>query len=265
MPMWLLLAGVALANDCPDDGLATALEQAAALQGAFVGLDEEAFEAAEQALSDALPCVDNAVSTDDAVKLHAAHALIRFGDEDTIGTTKSWAAIRSLDASWSPAFLPEGHRLRELWVGARPGTERTVLESAPVGGWLVDGAATSEVVTDQAFVLQAVGAGDSITHTGYHYSLAEVPMVDLVESLDDPGAARRRRRRARTVGTVLATGLAAGSATSFVMAFGAKEKLPDAAAADVERHRVAYNTGLGFGGGLAGAGTIVATLAWSVW
>lgn len=258
--MWTwLLASIAL-GACPDDPVAEVRQQTSAMEVAFVELDDPGFDAARDAVEAALPCVTDPLALRDILGLHRAMALAAFIDGDMVASKKSWGTVRVLHPSWEPpeAIAPEGHMLRDLFVDAPTDTEVVTLDLAPEGGWLVDGRATSDVPANRAFVLQALGE-QGVFHTGYHRSVAAVPVRELVQ----PGPSPRTKRMRKT-GTIVASGLAAGALAGLGVNLYARNELGSVDYDKVAATRTAGDVG-GVGAIVLGAGAVgVASVAWGV-
>lgn len=259
----MLIAFVARAlATCPTDTADQVESLAREVEQAFDRVDDAGFQEAYRGLGEAIPCVRSALDPEALVAWHRARALGEFWERELVASSKSWAAVRQLDPSYRPkeAWMPAGSPLRDAFQHAPMEAERVQLERVPEGGWLVDGQPTRSVPATRAFVLQGFDAAGELVHTDYHYSVAEVPVVDF-EALD-PTARQLRQRRMHLGGTVLA-GVLLGSAGSFlVLAGGDRKRVDDrstplgeiAGFADRAGRRSTTAVVLG-AGGLAVAGT----------
>jgi len=253
---WLVTAAISWA-ECPGDSLQSAVQSAGELELAYVNLDEAGFDATSARVREAIPCIRAELSSPDAFSLHRALGLVAFVEGDDSGSRKSWAAVRSLRPGWQPAdsLMPSGHPLRELWDAAIPGGELVPLERAPAGGWVVDGVRTAEVPAHHAFVLQGFDADGQVIHTGYHRSLAEVPVFEPPDL--------SRRRRVRVVGSAGAGALLLGAAAASLVAADARNRAMDAHTPYEELpglrtlNHVGIATGIGAGVAAVGLATVV--------
>lgn len=262
--MWWML-GVAHAT-CMEDG-ARALEgHAARLIEAYEALDEEAFAMHYAGLQQAASCVRSPLSKEALLAWHRGRALGEFFEREYAASAKSWAAVRVLAPSWTPPedWLVPGTPLHKAWHEAPMSAERITLERSPEGGWLVDGQPTDAVPASRGFVLQGFDAKGAVVHTDYHYSIAEVPVVDF-EALD-PTARERRRKRMHTIGTVAAGVLAAGALGTLTM--GSVDELATKGGKipleKVESRGQRANVFYAVGGGLAGGAAVVGGVTWLV-
>jgi len=182
--MWTWLVVAWALADCPEDPLGQARSSAAAMEVAFVALDEEGFDGAHARLDEAIPCIAEPLALRDVLALHRGFALATFMDGDMVASRKSWGAVRTLHPEWVPpdSMLPEGHLLRGLFDEAATDPEVVELDMAPPGGWLVDGREATAVPAHRAFVLQGIDEG-GIGYTGYHHSVAEIPVLDFAEPI----------------------------------------------------------------------------------
>lgn len=258
----LLLLFAALAHaECPADPLSELRRQTAALETAFVDLDDPGFAAANEAVLAVIPCVASPLDLRDILALHRAFALAAFVDGDMAGSRKSWGAVRTLNPSWTPPLelAPEGHLLRTQFDTAPMGPEIVELELAPEGGWLVDGRVASAVPRDRAFVLQGADGERMIIYTGYHRALAEVPLLDFAKPGPSPKA-----KKMRLGGTLLGSGLALLAGGAAVVHFQAVSSIDevdyDKFEATVTRGNVAGWSAIVLGAGAVG----VTTAAWAV-
>lgn len=259
---WVAIASAS----CPADPAAAIRAWSRALDEAFDAVEEQTFALAYAGLHADAACVREPLDAETVLAWHRARALGEFFEREEIASAKSWAAVRVLDPAWSPpdGWIVEGTALHRAWTGAPMTPGRIRLERSPAGGWHVDGSPSETVPADRAFVLQGFDAAGAVVHTDYHYSVAEVPVVDF-EALDAT-ARERRRRRMRVAGTALGSALVAGAASAGVLGWTQERatKADDTRLADVSGHAQRANTWSTVALGLAGGGAAVATVAWSV-
>ncbi|MBW2253353.1 MAG: hypothetical protein JRI25_01995 [Deltaproteobacteria bacterium] len=207
--MWIWLVVAWALADCPEDPVGQVRGSAAAMEVAFVGLDEEGFDSTHARLTAAIPCIVEPLALRDILALHRASALAAFMDGDMVASRKSWGAVRTLHPDWVPpsSMIPEGHLLRGLFDEAPTDPEVVALDMAPPGGWLVDGREATGVPAQRAFVLQGIDEG-AVGYTGYHHSVAEIPVLDFAEPISRVSP---RAKKIRKTGTLVAGGMAAGA------------------------------------------------------
>ncbi len=263
----MLLSVVAIA-DCADDPSADALARAQALEEAYLHLKEELFDSEHAALIRAIGCLDQPLTLEQVVALHEAKALASFVDGELAASRKSWAAVQQLVPGFEPdtSLMPVGHPMRGQFDDAPTDTERVPLERSPEGGWRVDGAETTEVPKNRAFLLQGFDLSGSVVHSAYHYSVAEVPQVDFAQL--DETARERRRKRMHWIGSIAAGALTVGSGTTAVLAASAESmvkndqtrlgELDDKA---LTANNMSYAS-LGMIGGAAAIGSLTWVVRW---
>lgn len=264
MWLWTRLAGAA----CLDDGADAIVEHARALEAAYEALDEDGFSQHYEALGQAAACVRSELGLDALLAWHRARALGEFFEREYAASAKSWAAVKVLDPSWSPPgdWLVPGTPLHKAWTEAPMGASRITLERSPEGGWRVDGQPTNAVPAERGFILQGFDASGAVVHTDYHYSVAEVPVVDF-EALD-PTARERRRRRMHTIGSIATVALAAGAVgTLSVAAFDELAVKGDRLALDkvqgrAQRANLLYGVGAGLGSGAVAVSGVTWLVNW---
>ncbi|MCB9677015.1 MAG: hypothetical protein H6737_18000 [Alphaproteobacteria bacterium] len=262
--MWFWLA--AAWAGCPDDPASDLRARATALDKAYEDVDETGFAEHYAALQGLVPCLTSELDARTILAWHKARALGEFFEREEIASAKSWAAVKVLDPAWAPpeSWIVEGTPLQRAWAEAPASDARIELERSPEGGWKVDGTRATSVPADRAFVLQGFDSAGSVVHTDYHYSVAEVPVVDF-EALDAT-ARERRRKRMRRYGSALAGVLGAGAVGTLTAAWTQERAVQsyDTPLEDVPVHAQRANalSGVGIGLGVAGAG--VATTAWVV-
>ena len=289
--MWtwstVALAGQSPEVKCPQDGKAEVIKAAAAVEQSFYSLDQSGFDIARNQLGKLMVCVDTSITVADAIALHRARALTAFVDDDIEASRRAFAAIHALQPDWSlnPDELPTAHPLWRVYESAVDDDEdprQLPLATVPEHGWNVDGTEypqegdkfTAEgdpledytLPADRALVLQVYGKSGAPTYTGYHVSPADIPIADLVLMPDRSAIAKTRRKRARVAGTVVATSLLAGAATTFGLGMAERKafdngEVPIKDVLDAQRRGNAYGVA---SASMAGAGVLTATLAWGV-
>lgn len=255
----LLVAANAHA-ECPDDPLAVAQSGAAAMEQAFLDLDDAGFAAAHAEVAAALPCVTTPLEKRDVLALHVAMGLALFVDGDMRGSEKAWSAVKAMRPEWSlpVEMAPPEHLLRQVFDRAAPHPEVVTLDLAPVNGWLVDGTWTSDVPSQRAFVLQALGA-EGVAYTGYELTVAGIPLDDLVQPGPSPAT-----RRARVVGTSLAVALGAGALGSMAVYVQSRNALDEVPYDRIDATGARANTAGGLAIGLGAAAVGAFTVSWAV-
>lgn len=276
-PAW---AGTAEVS-CPEQARRTAVEAAEQVERAFVELDETGFDIARNQLGLLMSCVETAVTVRDALAFHRARGIVAFVDEDLEAARRSFAAVHALDPTWTfnPDELPVEHPLWAVWEGAvdTDESERPLrMGSTPENGWSVDGTQFTRqadkegtvyvLPADRAMVLQVYGPDGSPTYTGYHVSPASVPSHVIVVMPDKSSLDKQRRKRARVAGTVLATGLLAGAGATLGLGLAERRAFDndEVAIEDVDEAQLRGNAFGGTAIGLASAGVLTATMAWTV-
>jgi hypothetical protein len=183
-------------------------------------------------------------------------------DGDMVASRKSWGAVRALHAEWVPpdSLIPEGHLLRDLFDEAPTDPELVELDMAPPGGWLVDGRQSTAVPAQRAFVLQGIDEG-GIGYTGYHHSVAEIPVLDFAEPISRVSP---RAKKIRKAGTIVAGGMAAGALAGrgvHLQARSAVDEVPyDKLDGTITRANVAGVSAVALGTGAVG----LTAVAWGV-
>jgi len=187
-----LLLAAATAHACAAPTTAAALTaQAVEAHEAFSVLDDPGFEAALQAIEAGLPCLEDALSPQQAARIHAARALDSFArDADTVPTFR---AVLSADPAlrFSP-WLPDSHLIYiELGVAERMAPqEGRALELDDGDTMLVNGRAGDAIVLQQPNILQ-LQRGGAVTDS----ALVEGQSVpDWVVLAPEPMAPEIKRR-----------------------------------------------------------------------
>jgi hypothetical protein len=264
---------------CPPQPAAAVTQAARAAQASWLALDTAAFALARHQVTALLPCVERAMTVDEAVAVHVASGLIAFSDEDVEATRRSFAAVHALQPGWTlPGdALPPEHPLAQLiagsvaWAG-RPGLPIAV---TPVHGWAVDGVrfprpedprreATYTLPSQRAFVLQVFGERGEVVYTGHHLSTVDVPVSAIVVANDADLVHRKRAQVARGVGSAVGSGLLAGAAVALGVGLAARDAIADAPAEDVDQLVTRANVLGGTAAGLGVAGAALWTIAWTV-
>lgn len=283
--MWTV-AWVALAwsqervVSCPPDAAEVVLASAEEVANAWYGLDEAAFGAARSRMADGLPCVQVALDVPQTVTLHRARAITAFVDGDMDAAKRSFAALRTLDPSWTPPAdrVPPDHPLWKLWASSLDGdTPKTVeITVLPEHGWAVDGtrfdpADAVEGVPytlpmDRAFVLQVFEDDTVAAYTGYHVSAVDVPVDKMVLSDKFRLLHVRHTKQAHIWGSVVSGVLLAGAATTFGLGWQAREQINrgETALVDIEDAAERGNVLGDVSYGLAGASAVLMGVAWTV-
>lgn len=278
---WLALAWSQEAEvGCPPDAAALVVASAEQVADAWYALDEAGFAAARERMDD-VSCVQEALTVDQAVALHRAHAIEAFVDGDMDAARRSFAALRTLAPSWTPPAdqVPPDHPLWKLWASSLDADRapRTVeITVLPEHGWSVDGARFDPGATvddapytlplDRAFVLQIFDDDTHASYTGYHLSALDVPVDRITLSDDLRKLHERRRKQAHIWGSVVSGLLVAGAATTFGLGWSAREEITSGRTELVDIEAVAARSNM-YGDvtyGLAGAGALALTVAWSV-
>lgn len=287
--MWWWVLGAALAGEspavhCPTLAREAVVSAAVEVERSWLDVDQPAFDVARNRLGRLTGCVDQELALEDAVLLHRARALIAVVDGDLDAARRSYAAVHALDPEWAPdpELVPREHKVWRAFEAAVDDDEDDKVipfEQVPEHGWLVDGMrfpdaplAPGETAHglpgDRAFVLQLLGAGETITYTGYHVSHADVP-VDAIRLAPRLAEYRKRRQRhARIASGVIGGALLAAGATTFALGWETRQgfedqTLPqDPAVLDAEQAHANLLGGLG--AGLGGAGALALTLGFAV-
>jgi len=263
--MFWLLTTLALA-ECADDSVAEVMNRVVSLERAYLELREDAFDREHEALIAAVECLDQGLTLEQVVAVHEAKALAAFVDGELAASRKSWAAVKQLSPSYAPdeSLLPLGHPFRAQFDEAVVDDERRVLERSPEGGWQVDSRPSDEVPQNRAFLLQGFNLDGNVVHSGYHYSVAEVPLIDFAEL--DETARQRRRRRMHWIGSIAGGGLAVGSLTAMGTAAVAQASVRDAQTplSELESQAQSANTMSVVSLGLLGGAATVTSLTWAV-
>lgn len=283
--MWSL-AWVALAwsqervVSCPPDAAQVVIASADELTSAWYNLDEATFGAARSRMADQLPCVQDALDVPQAVALHRAKAILAFVDGDMDSAKRSFAALRTLEPSWTPPAdrIPPDHPLWKLWANALDGDSPKTVEITvlPEHGWAVDGTRYSPadvadgapytLPLDRAFVLQVFEDDTHAGYTGYHVSAVDVPVDKMVLSDKFRLLHVRHTKQAHLWGSVVSGVLLAGAATTFGLGWQAREQISQGQTAlgDVEDAAERGNVLGDVSYGLAGASAVLMGVAWTV-
>jgi len=259
--MWFLLLALGARAACPDDPTAQVRSDAASMEVAFSQLDDAGFDRARKGFDQALPCVRGLLDSSDVAAIHRAEALALFVDGEMRSSTKAWGAVKRLTPGWEPppALAPPGHLLRELFDEATPDGERVTLDLRPKGGWIVDGQPDDTVPVKQGFVLQALDGEGHVYYTGYELSIAEIPIVDLVQPGPSPKA-----RKARKIGSAVAGGLAGAALVGLGVYVDAQARLKHADYDQVDALGTQAEVGAISSIGLGGAAITSFVVAWAV-
>lgn len=262
--LWTALAMAA----CPEDPDGVVVTSTAAVEVAFVHVDDEAFGVAARQLREALPCSAQTYDREAALFLHRAYALMSFVDGDRSQTQRSFRALRRLDPSWIPpeALIPPGHPLAAIWDNSEPvaGAEPVRVELAPDGGWLVDGRVRQAVPIDAGFLLQGLDEDGDVLLTGYYMSPSEIPLADLRAFAAVPSRVSPRRKKARLIGSVASGIVALGGGAMLGLAAqqaSTLSEVPIDEVPNVEARVKRYST---VGGVMLGVGATGAIVTWAV-
>ncbi len=262
--VWLWFA-TAAAQVCPEMPAVVAVAEAESMLDAFDRLDTRSFGQGQRALDHALSCLDVPLEGHQSVQVHTAKALSAFVEGEPKAVERSWAAVKVLDPTSRPADRwGASHPLRAAFDVATFDDLRVTLEREPEGGWRVDGEPRPDVPANRAFLLQGVGPEGVLVHSGYHYSVAEVPQVDWAEL--DPTARARRAKRMKVLGTTLATALGAGALTTGTHAVVTRARMSgeDISYDELDGMQVSANTTGSVAAGLAAGAAGIATATWTI-
>jgi hypothetical protein len=115
-------------------------------------------------------------------------------------------------------------------------------------------------------LLQLLGPDGAPAYTGYHLSTTTIPVDELALAASPSEIRARRRKQARLWGSVVGGALLAGGGVTFGLGWSQREALGagEVPLAQVEATAATANTLGGVSYGLAGAGALLTTLAWSV-
>lgn len=262
--LWTSLAMAACPDD-PDDAVNAAT---AAVEVAFVQVDDDAFGAAADRLREALPCSEQTYDREAALFLHRAHALMSFVDGDRSQTQRSFRALRRLDPSWVPpeALIPPGHPLAAIWENSEPviGAQPVRVEIAPDGGWLVDGRVREAVPIDAGFLLQGLDEDGGVLLTGYYTSPSAIPLADVRSFAAVPQRVSSRRKRARLIGSVASGAVLLGGGAMLGLAAQQASTLSERDITEVEQTEDRVRAYSAAGGVLIGVGGAGAIVTWAV-
>ncbi|MFT6142317.1 MAG: hypothetical protein ACJAZO_001832 [Myxococcota bacterium] len=265
--LWLWTS-LAMAG-CPEDPDGVVVSATAAIEVAFVHVDDQAFGEAVEHLREALPCSQETYDREDALFLHRAYALMSFVSGDRTRTQRSFRALRRLDPSWVPpeALIPPGHPLTAIWENSQPipGAEPVRLELAPDGGWLVDGRVRDAVPIDAGFLLQGLDDDGGVLLTGYYTSPSEIPLADIRAFAALPSrVASPERKRARVIGSVASGAVLLGGSAVLGLAAHQASTLSDVDVDQVPLVEQRVQTFSTVGGILLGVGGAGAIVTWAV-
>ena len=266
--LWSWLLAMSLGwGACPDNPVLSVDAAAIEIERSFLALDEEWLRLARERLRWGILCVGEALPRSVAIQLHRAFAVLAFYDGDAAASSRSWAALRDLDDQTPEGLSPP---LRALYDGAPRGGATRSFDEKPGEAWVVDGERRSEVPLWRGFVLQVLGPDGRAYYTDYLHSVADVPVRDLVELPESAEAIkamhRRRQTRARSIGSVLAGGMLAGSGAFLALHLEQRRELAssDLPVREVEAAQARANLYGGMSAGLATVGVGVATVVWTV-
>ncbi len=139
-------------------------QQISSGDAAFADMNDAAFLRAHQNLLAILPCVQEAISVNQAAAFHRLDALGGFMSGDQAAAAASFRALRAVVPGYKlpDALAPPGHPLRILFdvaggSGATPGTPLT----PPRYGWIhIDGQPANTAPVDRPYLFQRFdGAG----------------------------------------------------------------------------------------------------------
>ena len=266
--MWIWVVATIAFADCADEPAADAVARAGALEDAYLHLQEERFDAEHAAMIAAIGCLDRPLTLEQVLVVHEAKGLASFVDGELAASRKSWAAVRQLAPDFAPdlAVMPVGHPMRQQYEDAPMDAERVPLERSPAGGWRVDSIETADVPKNRAFLLQGFDLSGVVVHSGYHYSVAEVPQIDFADL--DETARQRRRKRMHWIGSITAGALTVGSGTTAVLAASAEAAVhsDQTPLADLDGQATTANNmsfaSLGMLGGAAAVGSVTWVVRW---
>lgn len=137
---------------------------------AYSNLDLDGFMAATNELRGDLPCLGQALEPDIAARYHRLEGLRGYVDQDRRASTQSFAAARSIDATYRfpETLVPAGYPEWEFYeaMDITLGTEEKI--PPRIEGWLrVDGKETQTRPTDWATIIQSFDDDGKVLGTWY--------------------------------------------------------------------------------------------------
>lgn len=162
-------------------------------EDAYGNLDEAAFSAAAEEVSESMPCVVDTLLPPLAADLHRLQALASFFDGDRTNTVLSFLSVRAIQPGYQlpEKFGPSGHPLRDAFEEATTYASGEVLPiPAPESGWiLIDGKRAQHSPTDRPFLFQRFNGDAKVVDTKYVYVGAPVPDYPVDDSAPPPDPA----------------------------------------------------------------------------
>lgn len=149
------------------NGLSSEMDRA---EQAYSQLDLDGFMAATNELRQDLPCVAQPLEPPVAARYHRLEGLRGYVDQDRRGSTQSFAAARSIDATYRfpETLVPAGYPEWEFYeaIDLKLGGEEKI--PPRIDGWLrVDGKDSQTRPTDWATIIQAFDDDDQVLGTWY--------------------------------------------------------------------------------------------------
>ena len=136
---------------------------------AFADLNESGFQVARWNAGQAVPCLNEPLSTGQVASYHRLEALAAFLDRDHAQTVMSFKAVLSVAPGYDlPLSLaPDNHPLRvdfEVASGLAAGA-LVPLPTPTEGSVIVDGTPAEGVPLDRPYVFQYIGANGAVAHS----------------------------------------------------------------------------------------------------
>jgi hypothetical protein len=213
-----LMTPVSYAQSCPSEALSAQdfsqiLEQA---EVAYADFDGASFQEAMDRAAFALPCLDSAISPEEAARYHQLQGIRQFSAAEEERSAEAFAAARSAvpQLPLSEALVPPGPAMQELYASSpleNGGSEMVPVPTA--GSVLMDGFQAQSRPTTWPTVFQLQDAQGQITNTTYLLPGDAVPIYEGVLPEPPPLANIKwikSKRQLRLLGGGTALALAAG-------------------------------------------------------
>ena len=186
----MLVAGPALAADCPEPKSTADLQDALDTAGTrYSALDLDGFKQSTDQARLILPCVSDPVPRHLAASMHRYQGLRWFIDREPTLSTKAFAAARSIEPKYTfpTTMVPEGNPVLKDYqaVSISSGTFETVVEPA-AGRIQFDGRSKLDRPTAWPTVVQIFDDAGSVGTTAY--LLPEDPMPAYEAKAAEPVA-----------------------------------------------------------------------------